>query len=311
MRFRRQKPPAAALSRRQRPAPEPARTAPKFAYRARRTDEALNIGRHTPRDGLGDTPHRLRRFILQRFGLFVLLVALGVSAINILSLSTTVRVMPLTSGTSDTFLHDTATYEQAARQLLAESVWNRNKVTVNTTRLNQQLLAQFPELSAVSVTLPLLNQRPIVYLQVSEPALILATPGGSYVLNDTGKALLLTSQLPGAVKLNLPTVTDQSGLQVRLNRQALTTDNMDFIRTVIGQLSAKQLVPTSFTLPPAASQLDVRLSGQPYMIKFNLQSRDARQQVGTFLATRAKLQSQHITPAEYIDVRVDGRAYYK
>jgi hypothetical protein len=65
------------------------------------------------------------------------------------------------------------------------------------------------------------------------------------------------------------------------------------------------------TLPPATSELDVRVAGQPYFIKFNLQSGDARQQAGTFLATQSHLQSQNIVPSTYIDVRVDGRSYYK
>ncbi len=65
------------------------------------------------------------------------------------------------------------------------------------------------------------------------------------------------------------------------------------------------------TLPVGTSELDVRLAGQPYSVKFNLESGTARQQAGTFLATESKLKSQNVTPAEYIDVRVDGRAYYK
>jgi hypothetical protein len=65
------------------------------------------------------------------------------------------------------------------------------------------------------------------------------------------------------------------------------------------------------TLPPAASELDVQIVDQPYFIKFNLENDDPRQQVGTYIATQAYLTSQHITPAHYIDVRVDGRAYYE
>ena len=64
------------------------------------------------------------------------------------------------------------------------------------------------------------------------------------------------------------------------------------------------------TLPPAASELDVKIAGKPYFVKFNLQADDARRQAGTFLATQAQLQRKGITPAQYIDVRVEGRAYY-
>ena len=64
-------------------------------------------------------------------------------------------------------------------------------------------------------------------------------------------------------------------------------------------------------LPVGTSELDVKLTNQPYTVKFNLESGTARQQAGTFLATQAKLQSQNVTPGQYVDVRVGGRAYYK
>jgi hypothetical protein len=67
----------------------------------------------------------------------------------------------------------------------------------------------------------------------------------------------------------------------------------------------------SMILPAGTSELDVHLAGQPYFVKFNLNNNDPRQQAGTFLAAIANLQKNHITPAQYIDVRVDGRAYYQ
>jgi hypothetical protein len=64
-------------------------------------------------------------------------------------------------------------------------------------------------------------------------------------------------------------------------------------------------------LPPAASELDVQLNGRPYFVKFNLQSNNPRGEAGTFLATIAQLSRQNIVPGHYVDVRVDGRAYYQ
>ena len=79
----------------------------------------------------------------------------------------------------------------------------------------------------------------------------------------------------------------------------------------MAQLTAKQYTISALTLPAGTSELDASLSGLPYIVKFNLQATNARQQVGTFLATAGRLSSQHITPAKYVDVRVDGRAYYQ
>lgn len=310
MRFGR-KQPILSNSRRQRLAVEDNPKSPKFAYRARRSDTELNTGRQAQREAIKAAPGKLRRFMLQRFGLVLLLIALLVCTVNVLSLSTETRVLPLTGGGSVSFLHDKTVYQEAASQLLAGSIWDRNKITVNTGRINRQLLQRFPELSDVSMTLPLLSKRPIIYLQTSQPVLILITRDGSFVVGDSGKALLLTSSLPSNVNLALPLVTDQSGLKVALNHQALSTDNVRFIQTVSGQLAARHFTVSSMLLPTASSELDVRLTGLPYVTKFNLESGEARQQAGTFLAAQAKLHSQGITPAQYIDVRVEGRAYYQ
>ncbi len=308
MRLRRKS--SASSGRRQRRPVDPASQGSSgFAYRSRRSDEEITTGRELSRETT--TTNHLGRFLLKRFGLVVLLIALFISMINVLSLSNNVRVMSLTDDTGNSFLHDQAVYEAAASKLMADSVWNKNKITVNTAGVSQGMLQEFPELSSVSVTLPLLSKRPIVYIQTAQPALILAAQNGSFIVDTTGKALLPADKLPSDSNLSLPVVTDQSGLRVQVNHQALTSGNVSFIQTVIAQLASRHFTVESMMLPVGTSELDVKVAGQPYSIKFNLESGTARQQAGTFLATESKLKSQNITPAQYIDVRVDGRAYYK
>jgi hypothetical protein len=174
-------------------------------------------------------------------------------------------------------------------------------------------MAQFPELASVSVTIPLLTHHPIIYIEPAQAALIIQSSSyGSFVLNADGRALVAATQNPlVAGQPALPVITDQSGLKLVLGHQVLSANTVSFAQVVAAQLAAKKYTITSMTLPPAASELDVALAGQPYIIKFNLENNDPLQQVGTFLATLSELQSQSITPAHYIDVRVDGRAYYQ
>ncbi len=311
MKLRRKRSPVLSNSPRLRQAAGDEQAAPRFAYRARRSATDLNVGREARRETLRAAPLKLRHFMLRRFGLVLLMIALVLSVANIITLSPNARILPLTSATNVSLLQPKSVYQQAADQLLAASFWNRSKLTINTAQINQGMLARFPELDDVSVTLPLLGQRPIVYLQIARPALVLVTRGGSFVVSDHGKALLPTSGVPSLASLQLPVVTDQSGLVVQTNHQALSSDTMAFIRVLSSQLTAKHLTISTMVLPTASSELDVRLVGQPYVVKFNLESGGARQQVGTFLATQAKLQSQTVSPTQYIDVRVEGRAYYQ
>lgn len=267
-----------------------------------------------PRDrrlaGQRDTPPKQSqaRFWLQRTGLLILLVAIVVSLINVLSLSPHAKVLPVSS-TNKSLLRDEATYQVVADKYLADSIWNRNKITIDTGRISKQMTATFPELADVSVAVPLLAHRPVVYLEPAQPALVLSASNGSYVLDTNGRALVSSGDLPSTK--GLPQVADQSGLAVQLNHQVLPADDVRFIQTVSQQLAAKHIGIASMILPPTASELDVYIAKQPYFVKFSLRGDNPRQQVGTYLAALATLQRQHQTPSQYIDVRVDGRAYYK
>ena len=282
-------------------------------YRARRSEAARQVGRQTPGEAVAErSRQRTAHSWLQRFGLIILLAAIVASVVNILTLSTDAKVIPLTEAGNHALLRPAAAYQQAADRQLGSSIWNRNKITVDTNKVSRQLLNQFPELAGVSVTVPLLAHRPLVYIEAAQPALILVSGSGtSYVIDTAGKALLAAASPAALRQPGLPLVNDQTGLSVRLNRQALSVNNVDFINTVVVELAAKQFTVSSMTLPAATSELDVHLNGQPYFVKFNLQSANPRGEAGAFLATIAQLQRQHVTPSQYVDVRVDGRAYYK
>jgi len=286
-----------------------------FAYRARRSEADRGTGRQLSGVPIGQAPPGARRgfgrFWLQRAGLIILLLAILASVVNVLSLSADVKVMPLATDANQTLLREKTVYEAAASRQLGSSIWNHNKITIDTSSLSRQLLSQFPELSSVSVTIPLLAHRPLVYVEAAQPALILATDNGAFIIDTTGKALISSTSPAGLNQPNLPLLTDQSGLHIQTNRQALPTDDISFVQTVIAELAAKQFTVSGMTLPAAASELDVHLASQPYLVKFNLENNDPKGQAGTFLATITQLRRQNITPSQYVDVRVDGRAYYK
>jgi hypothetical protein len=284
-----------------------------FTYRGRRRLEENRAGsRQAKRDTPGAPRHGLAHFWLQRFGLIILLLAITVSLVNILSLSDAAKVVLLSDDMNRAFLQPLTIYQQAADKQLAGSVWNRNKITLDTNALSQHLLRQFPELSSVSVTVPLLAHRPLVYVEPAQPALILIGSNGGFVIDDTGKALLAATDPAVLGQTNkLPVVDDQNGLKVERNHQVLSVDNINFIKTITGQLAAKQFAVAGMTLPAGTNELDVHLNGQPYFIKFNLESTNPRGEAGTFLAVISQLQRQNITPSQYIDTRVDGRAYYR
>jgi hypothetical protein len=303
----------AELSRHRRPPDLSERPSPSLSYYSRRSEYEPNTGRDLRRENRKKQLSKLVSiwFWLERFGLIILLVVGAICLFEVLRLSPNAEVLPVSGNTASSFLHSQTIYQAAADKLIAGSVWNQNKITIDTGKLAHELQTEFPELNSVSITLPLISNRPIFYIQPTLPGLILIGNGGTYLLDTNGNALLSINNPESVLSYGLPVVTDHSGLKLSPGRQVLTPDDVGFIQTVVAQLTYKHFKIASMNLPAATSELDVQIAGQPYYIKFNLESGDALQQAGTYLAVQANLQSQGITPTQYIDVRVDGRAYYK
>ncbi|HSX34957.1 MAG TPA: hypothetical protein VLF62_04905 [Candidatus Saccharimonadales bacterium] len=249
---------------------------------------------------------------LGKLPLRILLVVVGLFLLSSLYVSGEPRLVQLSDdAAAPTLLQDQQVYEQAAAQLLGNSPLNHLKPTLNTQRVAAALDAQFPELGTVVVTLPAFGHQMEVRVDPARPALIMSNnTGQSFVLDTTGRALMASAQAPRVGKLGLPIVTDQSGITLRAGHAVLPSSTTHFITEVAGQLKAAKLSVNSLTLPKGTSELAVRLEGQPYTIKFNLMG-DGRAEAGAFLAVKQQLDRDHKTPSAYIDVRVDGRAYYK
>lgn len=301
---------SAPIGRRPRQQDSTDRPAASHSYYSRRSEEDFNTGRKQVRAKRRPLPGTLRRFWLQRFGLVFLLVAVMASAVDVMSLSAHSSIQTVGS-TAVALLHTQTEYQAAADKLFAATIWNRNKLTVNSGGIARQLKAEFPELASVSISVPILAHRPIVYIEPDQPAVLLIVNNGTFVLDRAGRTILTVTNPTSLADLNLPLVKDQSGLTLKRDQQGLTTSNVSFIQTIMAQLAAKSISVSSLTLPAGTSELDAAIGGHGYIVKFNLANNTARQQAGTFLATKARLESQQITPSQYIDVRVDGRAYYK
>lgn len=284
--------------------------APVFSYRAARSGTTAD-----PRDRqiVQDKPVRSRRpkpLWLRPKNVFIAIAVISVFASS-MSLSHNPKVIVMGDESSQLFLRDAAEYQSAARQLLAKSVTNGNKLTINTSSISRSLEAQFPEIRTVSISLPVAGRQPVVYLQPAVPQMILATQSGQFVLDSAGRALIAVSpklKLPTGEK-TLPLVTDESGLPARAGAVVLPQQSVAFIAEVAGQLRALHIPASSWRLPAHASELDVAIGGTSYYVRFNLQGA-ARAETGTYAATKQYLDARHIVPASYVDVRVSGRSYY-
>ena len=284
-----------------------------FSYHANRSAQLGPQGRTSEADRTATAVRRAKRAGWFRRGP---MMAAGILLVMLLLfnmvLSSKARVVTIGDARGTIFLRNQETYTEAAQQVLGASVFNKTKLTANTGHIAQELQTKFPELQSVSVSVPLVGHQPTVYIQPASPKLLLSTTDGSmYVVDNLGRALIVASQVPHLEKLGLPVVSDQSGLAVKPGSNVLPSTSVFFITEIVGQLRAKNLTITSLTLPAGTSELDVKIGGAPYTVKFNLRG-DARAEAGAFLAVKQELETGgKAIPSSYIDVRVEDRVYYR
>ena len=285
---------------------------PTFSYHANRSVNDANVGRYSSVDERNKQRSKLYS-LLRHLPVMIASIVILACIINELILSNSPRIILLSSTNGKVFLQDSQIYQKAAAALFDKSVFNGNKLTVDVNGISSSLKNTFPELQDVSITLPILGHKPIVYIESSDPALALSEQNGIFLVNNSGKALILVNKnSPLLNDLHLVLVTDQSGLRVSIGQTILPSTTVNFIQTITNQLMAQNIKVSSVILPAKASEVDVYITGTSYYGKFNTQEQgSALQQVGTFIAVYKQLAKHGITPTQYIDVRINGRAYYK
>jgi hypothetical protein len=287
------------------------RSSKTFFYHSNRSVETKQTKRQTLRSPLSTQKvSHAASYSLQRFGLLIVIIAAIVSLINVLSVSSNPTIVMLDQKQLG-YLHTEAQYQQAAKKLLNSSFVNGNKITIDSSSISSELIKEFPELASVNIKIPLMGRNPIMFLTPNAVIMALTTGSGtSYAVDSNGEVLGILSAQDVSTQ-HLTDIQDESSAPIQIGQPILSSSTISFIQIVNYQVTHSNLVVSKLVLPAGASELDLYLLGHNYFVKFNLADSAPLQEVGTFLAVQHNLQVQGITPSQYIDVRVDGRAYYK
>ena len=214
---------------------------------------------------------------------------------------------------NSTAYHPVEAYRDATAANL-KSLKNRNKLTFDEDSLLSSLKQKFPEISDISVDLPLFGQVPTVHIGIAQPSLMLKSAAGStnaterFIVDSKGTVVGSQSNFP-AIK-DLPLINDETGFGAQIGRSVLSLSDVNFILSVIAQAKKANIPIASLTLPKLAQELDLRTTDRSYFIKFYLAG-DALAQSGQFLAARKHFDQTKKQPRQYLDVRVSGKVYFK
>lgn len=293
--FKREKQTPADTSRR----PRQVGRAPAFSYYNNRSVVSLNTGRK----------EEVASRQIYRSGLRNLPVVISVMIMVFAALyATTLSATPNLNINSDSVLRrSNQAYAEGMSGILSSSVFHYSKLTINTDDVASQIETKYAELEGVSVTIPLLGRKPIVGASITKPAFVLLSGGERFYVRQDGVAMATAKDIG---EVQVPTIIDLSDVPIEPGKAVLTSQSAEFITEVLGQLNAQKYAVDSVILPQAPNELQIKPAGREYRVRFNMLG-DGREQAGALLALTAQLQGDNVVPAQYIDLRVEERAYYK
>jgi hypothetical protein len=245
-----------------------------------------------------------------RFFAALALILFVVLSGYILYLSTGINLNVDKSSGSD-LLRPNSVYSKSASVYLSHSIANISKITVNNTGLENYMENNFPELNRVSVTVPLIGHELTLNISQSVPvALVAAFDNKVYLVKSNGVVICDASSTEMSNYTSKIPYIISPYIDIQVNHQILSMQDLSFIAYTYKELNAHSIKTVTYTLVPNSRELDVKLAADSYLVKFNLEN-SSKEQVGSYLALKKYLNTNKINPAQYIDVRVIGRAYYK
>ncbi len=181
--------------------------------------------------------------------------------------------------------------------------WWRNSLLLDPGSLSTNLLASQPGLQSAKVTRTWPHG---LSVKVSErrPSLGWQTGGQSYLVDKDGSIIGPLQSAAG-----LPVVTDSSNLPVKTGDKVVAPRFISFVQQIAAGLPKQGFKVTALRIPETSSELYVS-TNRNLMIKFDT-TREASDELLSLQQVMKQLSGAHKTPAEYIDLRVEGKAYYK
>ena len=144
-----------------------------------------------------------------------------------------------------------------------------------------------------------------VTMRFRQPAVSWNTGGSQRYVDDTGAAFQRNYYPEPSV-----TVSDQSGVVVRDSQVLVSNRFLGFMGKVIGQMRQQGYEVASIIIPAGTTrQIHVQLKHVAYPIRFSTDRPAGEQSEDAARAVR--YMGDNLLAAEYLDVRVSGRAFYK
>jgi len=187
------------------------------------------------------------------------------------------------------------------QSLLDKSMAQDNLLTLNTGKLTADLIALDPQLKAVEIQRSWPHGITVIVTQ-KQPALAWSTGNQNYLLDRDGTVI---GSLPNGS--TLPTVVDGSNLPVQKGQQVVTASFVTFCTELLADLPQTGIGVTGLRVQDTTFDLYVQ-TNKGYQLIFDT-TRPAADEVADLETVEKTLAGK--VPAQYIDMRIAGKAYYQ
>ncbi len=262
------------------------------------TNKNISDNKQTPSN---QKTYSFFKFWFKRILVLIILSGIIVAAIRLDQLSGQINVTSTNSQLDPI-------YSKIIETELSKSFLNKNKILINQHQIFTALKSKYPDITSVNFKLSFFSQILSVDIQTSPATIFFSTNYNAGLINDQGRVVdtSILSNDPNLIILN-----DAQNIELRAGDYVLNESIIGFINTVNYQLTKKNITVSHYIITSSNDELDAYIKNTSYYVKFNLVSNDPLNQSGTFLATYHYLTTNNIKPSSYVDVRIDGRAYYK
>lgn len=187
----------------------------------------------------------------------------------------------------------------------ARSQWfGRNTLLLSTGNLSDYMVESEPGLKEVKIDRIGLNSINIVIAE-RQPSLNWKAAGVIYLLDIDG-TVIGESRGP---YVKLPTVIDSTNLPVEAGKRVAPSSFVTFCSEMFKRLPEANVKPTEMIVPETTTEVNIK-TDKGYLIKMDT-TRTVEGELNDLKAVQAELSKAKKVPVEYIDLRIENKAYYK
>jgi len=219
-------------------------------------------------------------------------------------LSPLLRIKKIEISGLQTLNQDDINYQ--LEKIIAGSYFNNNILFISGGQIDSQLRADNYQIAKAEIIRVPFNTLKVV-VQEQKPSILWQSNGSLSIFKEDGRAY--AGEPSDELKSTLPIVEDSTNLEVVAGSQIVSRSFLEFVTMIYRQLPEKGIKATSFEIKETTTELFVSTQAG-YVIRFDT-TRPSSEQLTDLVAVLDLLQQRGSTPKEYIDLRVNGRAFYK